>query len=256
MKQFLWRTAPLLVTTALTAMALWVPGSAAAPLTGADLGLQNASLSCSDGTLLQLALSTTELTALTDAVTAINLYPAGDPALACSLAQSTGLSTAGTRSPAASFSDSASALTSGNPNKDYAVGGGQAGPCPSNFSLSAHALADTGTDGVGGTFNYTRQGGPQSTCGAGHLVSKVDCVVVGNDGPGTAQATTFVTHASGAFAVLAGTELRVDVFDSGIPGGAGDMIAATAFDATGPCDFSGYTPALAVNRGNINVHDA
>jgi len=49
-------------------------GSAMPPL-----GLQNVTLSCTDGTLLNLELDATALTALADAVAAINLYPAGDP---------------------------------------------------------------------------------------------------------------------------------------------------------------------------------
>jgi hypothetical protein len=254
MKQFLRRTALSLIAAALTVVALWVPAGAAAPAR-ADLGLQSASLSCSDGTLLQLALGTTELTALANAVTAINLYPAGDPALACSLTQSTGLSLT------ASFSDRASSSASGNPNTDYAVGGGRATlfgcgtitivPAETNFALNARVDAGSNGSAGTGTFNMTV---PPSQCseGGGHLNGKIDCVNVGFNGPGTAQATFTVTQAKGILDGSQGQELRVDVSDSGLPGGTGDLIRLRP--PSGPCDFSGYSATRPVDNGNISVY--
>ena len=73
MTRFLKRTLFMLVPATLMAFVLWVPASTS------DLGLQNVTLSCTDGTLLDLELDAIALTALADAVVAINLYPAGDP---------------------------------------------------------------------------------------------------------------------------------------------------------------------------------
>ena len=132
MNRFL-RTVLCLVPATLTALVLGVRPAAT------DL-LQSVSLSCSDGTALNLALSATELIDLSDAVAAINLYPAGDSPLACSLSQSSSLSwsTAAGRLLALLTPNEAGA--SGNPVHDYAVGGGQVqkGPCTTNFALSAH----------------------------------------------------------------------------------------------------------------------
>src|SRR6266550_8990602 len=91
MKRFLKCAFLGLVPAALTALVLGVP--TAAP----DLGLQNVNLSCNDGTNLALALDVTAVTQLADAVSAINLFPAGDPALACGLTQSTTLTSPATR---------------------------------------------------------------------------------------------------------------------------------------------------------------
>jgi hypothetical protein len=149
------------------------------------------------------------VTQLSDAVTAVNLFPAGDPALACSMSQ--------TAAPTAA---------SGNGPQDYVVGGGQAaglnfsGACArTSFSVSAHS-PDTatsppsiGTPTTGGTFNLTN---PDSVCTPGHVVSKIDCVQVGVS-PGRAQLTAVVTQSDGIFATTypAGSEIQVDLFDSG-----------------------------------------
>ena len=242
------RTIFCFVAATLAALVLGVPPAAA------QLTLQTVGLSCSDGTALTVALGLTELTALADAVSAINLFPAGDPPLACSLSQDTPPSSA-------------------NGPKDYAIGGGQVvvvAPLPfgtTNFSLSAHSAVDapptSPQQGVGGTYNVTVPSGTFR----GSFTSKVDCVKVGDDdaGPGTAQATAVVTQAEGFFASFTppGTEVRVDVFDSGTPGPApanGDMIGASS--SNGPCDFSsggpycsGAFPCGPVQHGNIDVHD-
>src|SRR2546421_4093922 len=199
MKRFLRRTIFCLVPTTRAALVLALPPAAA------DL-LQSVGLSCSDGTALNRAVSMTELIGLADTVSAINVFPAGNPPLACSLS--------GDPPP-----------SSPNGPKDFAVGGGQVMNFlfgTTNFSLSAHSDADAPATppqlGVGGTYNVTVPSGSFQ----GHFTSKVDCVKVGDDdaGPGTAQATAIVTSADGFFAFLTppGTEVRVDVFDSGMPG--------------------------------------
>jgi hypothetical protein len=146
MQRVLKRTLLVFVPAMLSALVLWVPAGTA------DLGLQSAALSCNDGTQLTAALDPLGLMALSDAVAAVGLYPAGDPPLACSLATSTASST--------------------DPNgpKDFAVGGGQflTNTCGQvNFSFSAHVADDAppvpGQAGVGGTYNNST--GAMSTCG-------------------------------------------------------------------------------------------
>jgi hypothetical protein len=113
MKSLLKRTILCLLPAVAAALSLGVP--AASP----DLGLQNTNLACNDGTNLNLALDKAALMGLSNAVTAMTLYPAG---LSCAL------------SPVADPPSSGK----GNPQHDYAVGGGQwtAAPCPINFSRS------------------------------------------------------------------------------------------------------------------------
>jgi hypothetical protein len=128
MQRFFKRAILALVPAMLSALVLWVPAGAS------DLGLSSTGLSCNDGTQLNLTLDPTQLAALTDAVAAINLYPAGDPALACSL--------------------SAADPGGGNPQYDYAVGAGyrfnpSSGNRQLHFALSAH----DGPHGAFGTYN-------------------------------------------------------------------------------------------------------
>jgi hypothetical protein len=241
MRRFFKRTLFGLVPAALAALVLG--GPTASP----TLGLQNVNLSCNDSTNLNLALDTTSLASLTDAVSAVNLYPAGDPALACGLTQSTS-----TRSS-----------SSGDPNgpQDFVVGGGQAreglSGCAgdANFSVSAHS-SDTGGNAAptsGGTFNLTQT--PSSCAGfSGHLVSKIDCLRVPGQGgpPGSAQITALVTKATGVYAAKLGTETEVDLFDSGAPGGVGDTIGVYDFSVS--CDTGPWFAYASVDQGNINVH--
>jgi hypothetical protein len=236
MQRFLKRSMITLVAPVLAALALWVPGATA------DLGLQNTTLSCNDGTQLDVALDAMSLIGLADAVTATTLYPAGDPALACGLSRSA----------------SASASASGSGPKDFAVGGGQylSPTCGLvNFSFSAHvdddALPVPGQPGVGGTYNNSV--GATSTCGGeGHLVSKIDCVkVTGN----LVQFTAVITHSKGSpFFGSPGNEITVSAFDN--PLTPDTLTIQGGFFTTAPCVFSTsaafQTPIV---RGAISVHD-
>src|SRR2546426_7347660 len=236
MKRFLRRTLFMLVPATLMALVLWVPASTS------DLGLQNVTLSCPDGTLLNLELDVTALTALADAVAAINLYPAGDPPLACSLSQSSASSAPTVlRRLLALLTPNEAAAAGGNPQHDYVVGGGQLvlfGACHNNFALSAHVDNNAPTTppqpGIGGTFNTGVE--PDPVCGAsGHLDSKVDCLQVTS--PNTADLTAVVTKSSGIFAsIVPGTEISVSALDSGMPGGTGDMLGESM--TSSPCNFS------------------
>src|SRR5439155_25190320 len=95
------------------AFVLWVPASTS------DLGLQNVSLSCTDGTLLDLELDAIALTALADAVAAINLYPAGEPPLACSLRQSSASSRPTVLRRLLALLTPAAAAAGASPQPDY-----------------------------------------------------------------------------------------------------------------------------------------
>jgi hypothetical protein len=231
--------------------ALFLLAFGAAPA-APDVTAQNVSLACNDGTNLALALDAAGLTQLADAVSAINLYPAGDPALTCGLSQ-----------PAAAPADPSS------PGQDVAVGGGQIlfsdfgaclggpGPAPINFSLSAHVPTGTpvtpGTAqlGAGGTFNASAPESTAIACGTQQqrFVAKVDCLQVSaNSPPGTADLTATVTQSQGAGTFPVGTELSVSVADSGT--NVGDMLGDRSTDS--PCSFDS-TASIPISHGNITV---
>jgi hypothetical protein len=232
MQRVLTRTLLVFVPALLSALVLWVPAGTA------DVGLQSAALSCNDGTQLTAALDPLGVMALSDAVAAVGLYPAGDPPLACSLATSTASST--------------------DPNgpKDFAVGGGQfmSNTCGLvNFSLSAHVANDApplpGQAGVGGTYNNST--GAMSPCGEGSFTAKVDCVVVSGN---QVQFTALVTHAKGApFFGTPGDEVAIAARDDT----PDQLTFEGGFFTSGPCDFSVAQSFLVpITRGNISVHDA
>ena len=231
---------------ALTALVLGVPTAAS------DLGLQNVNLSCNDGTNLALALDATGLTQLSDAVSAMSLYPAGDPALACSLTQSATLTTSSSPTFSSTSAPTAAGGNGGNPQHDYAVGGGQfltPGCLPSveeeNFGLSAHVDDGAPMTDATGSFTLSR---PASICtGQGHLNATVDCLVVSGM---RADLTAHVNHANGSLAALDQQEITVDTIDSGT--NTGDTIAVFAF--TSQCQF--LNPNRPVDRGNVRVNDA
>lgn len=249
------------VALAATSLCLFVFG---APAASPDIGVQNVNLACNDGTKLSMALGLSSVNALTDAVNGINLYPAGDPALACSLTQ------------VATLRALSSAGGNGNGPQDYAVGGGQfinpsrGAMCEQNFAISAHSPdAETPTPTSGGTANLTVPNSPACTGGVGrlseggNLVTKIDCLqVTGN----TADFTSVVTKSTGTFA-------DEGITPSGSSTGTVHELAWEVKDlnkdvppvpdeininyATAPCDFTATaTPTFfSVDHGNINVND-
>ena len=63
-----------------------------------------------------------------------------------------------------------------------------------------------------------------------------------------------MTRSTGGFAdVVPGTEIRWDFLDSGVPGPAPNGDAFNADFAVGACDFSDYSPLIAMTHGNIIV---
>lgn len=238
------RTMLLVVSLALATLVVGLP-----PAAPADL--QNAALTCSDGTDLNLALDAASVMELTDAVNAMTLNPAGDPPLTC------GVGSAPLLPSSASASD-------GNSNHDYVVGGGKApnlgcfGGFPTSFGLSAHVRQGDPPSTATGTFNV---GSPAPNVGCkGHFNSKVDCLVV----TGTyAHLTAQVTQATGQFAGLLGTEIDVAVQDNGTPSAiTPDMIGDGNVDPPVQCmqglDAGGGPtfPSQPVTNGNVTVHDA
>jgi hypothetical protein len=231
-------TVARLVAVASASVTIFAFGTSAA---SSEVGWQSVNLACNDGTNLNLALAPTALTPLTNAVSAVNLYPAGDPPLGCTTSQ--GSDPSGASGP-----------------KDFAVGGGRAiefGEA-GNISISAHATSDAPTvspqPGVGGTVNVA------SVTEKGHLDSKVDCFVSPaptDPTPGTAQATAVVTRSTGVYSGFPpGTEVRWDFFDSGMPQPAPNGDSAAFTRASLPCEFRGYTlPPFQtqLTQGNISV---
>jgi hypothetical protein len=237
------RTVARLVAVASASVTIFAFGTSAA---SSEVGLQSVNLACNDGTNVNLALDATALAPLTNAVSAVNLYPAGDPPLGCTTSQ--GSNPSGASGP-----------------KDFAVGGGRVvgfGVGAANISISAHAASDAATTspqpGVGGTVNAS-QGFEFG--GKGHLDSKVDCFVSPaptDPMPGTAQATAVVTRSTGIFSAFfpPGTEIRWDLFDSGMPQPAPNGDSFVGGPTSSPCAFSGYIPPTSqsqLTQGNINV---
>jgi hypothetical protein len=249
MKRFLHR-AMFLVPVTLALLLLGVPTHA--------VGLVDVRLTCSDGTDFELTLDAGTVNQLSDAVSGINLHPAGDPPLTCNLdlltTSSSGLSTL----PAAHAAS--------NGAKDFAVGGGQifipfAG-CDENFSISAHVPADTPAAlpqaGAGGTANLSVSSSCPNPAWAGSvLVSKVDCVEV----TGTkAEFTAEITKSTGIFftsGYLEGTDIAFEVKDLNKTSLLADEIAGSP-PGTTPCGFTANSSQtfFPVLRGNITVHDA
>jgi hypothetical protein len=275
MRQILRRTSLLLVPFAIAALVVGIP--TAAPDT---TGLQDVTLTCSDGTNLAMTLDTATVAALTDAVNAMALYPAGDPPLSCGVIQnpvvvgttattSTGLSYHALRRKAlirAHRSSSTRTLASGNPNSDYAVGGGQefafptTGPCRMNFGFDGYVptATTTGTP-ARGTFNETVPGGCAGFGDTGQLRVNITCVYV-NDNQADMNGT--VMTATGPFAT-AGSDFAtsgqayISATDNGPFPGDEVRIKPAADVAPSPGSPCGRvlseTPLV---NGSINIHDA
>jgi hypothetical protein len=198
-----------------------------------DTGLQNVALSCSDGTNLGLTLSPTEVTSLTNTVTAMSLYPAG---LTC------GVST------------QADPPAGGNSKSDYAVGGGDQfnfpHPCAVNFGFSSNT-PDEMPSQAKGTFNETVPGGCATLGFTGQLRVSIDCLDV--DGSHADMRGT-VKKATGSFqndGFMEGDNAYISTTD----GGNFDMLGV----ATTPSPLSvcgGTMNEAIVSHGNVVVHDA
>ena len=273
MRHILRRTSLLLVAFGVTAFVVGVP------IAASDTSLQNVTLTCSDGTNMTTSLDTAAVTALTDAVNDMALFPAGDPPLSCSLitapvllgpttSSSTGLSYRPRvgKSPIRTHGSSrigvaTRKLSAGNQNYDYAVGGGDqfqfpiASPCKINFSFSMRTPAGVTAEGAAqGSFDESVPAGcigPQSNS---HLMVNITCLSVsGNE----FNAHGTVTKATGQFAN--------DGFT--VTGNAyitGDDNGGAPIDELGvsPTPTSGVSPCFGVfnkaedTHGRVNVHDA
>jgi hypothetical protein len=231
MRRFLQRSILALVPAVLSALVLSMSAAAS------DLGLQSTAFSCNDGAQLDLALEPTSLTALSEAVAAINLYPAGDPALACSL--------------------SPMAPGSGSSQYDYAVGAGYRVVDPSintpaHFALSAHE----GPNGVFGTYNSMSDGPALNFDG------DVTCLFVQGN-----QAIVGGVVRKGGAAGQQGTGFAVGFQDNGAPGNSLLPDETTLTDAFIPvpqnqadCIAQSFllNPLLMrpVMPGNVTIRDA
>jgi len=235
-----------------------------APLQFAVLALGGiqVTLTCSDGTDIMdttLVVDAAALTELQSVVEAMTLYPAG---LVCRITQQlTGSFGGGFFAPLVAFAQG------GNPTWNYAVGGGRAQlvdcfpPAETNFALSARVDPTAAVTEGQGMFNMTV---PQCTVNetpfnGSHLGTKVKCLTVTVNtftGVGRANLIAEVTHATGLFAAngpAVGATIDLQVIDSGVPGGAFDMIGMTA---GGESECGGARADKAVDNGNISVHEA
>jgi hypothetical protein len=233
MWHILRRTSLLLVPFAIAALVVGIP--TAAP----DTGLQNVTLSCSDGTDLGLTLSTTSVTTLTNATTAMTLFPAG---LSCAVSTQSD-------PPAGS-----------NSQQDYAVGGGDQfftqpmleAPCKINFGFSAHTPSNSPALAKG-TFIETVPGGCAGLGNTGELRVAIKCLDINMN---RADMSGTVTKATGQFAedgFMAGSPAYISAGDFGGP--ATDLLGVSTLD-TAASVCGGTMNQAATSNGNINVNDA
>ncbi len=230
MRHKLRRTSLLLVPFTFAALVVGIP--TAAPDT---TNLQNVALSCDDGTNVGLTLSAGAVTNLTNATTAMTLFPAG---LSC------GVSTQANPPPG------------GNPNSDYAVGGGDqfafpiAAPCKTNFSFSMHTPSNSPFSAQG-SFNETIPGGCAGFGDTGELRVDINCLyVTGNefDAHGTVRKATgqfttdVVPFTVGGAAYISGHD----------NGGAVDTLRVEPTDAK-PTPCGGELDEAGTMHGRINV---
>jgi hypothetical protein len=234
MRHMLRRTNLLLVPFTLAALVVGIPTAAA------DTGLQNVALSCSDGTNIGLALSTTAVTNLTNATTAMALHPAG---LSCAV------------------NTQSNPPSGGNPPYDYAVGGGDQfftqpqleAPCKFNFGFSAHTPSNAPTSAQG-TFTETVPGGCVGLGFTGELRVAIQCLDVQVN---RADMSGTVTKATGQFAndgFVAGSPAYIGAGDFGGP--ATDLLGVSTFPDGPSPRCHGTVNQAATSNGNINVNDA
>jgi hypothetical protein len=200
-----------------------------------DVGLQNVTLSCSDGTNLDLALSPAEVLSLTNAVTAMSLYPAE---LTC------GVTTQQADPP-----------TAGSKKFDSAVGGGDQfvflRPCSINFGFSAHT-PDGIPLGAKGSFNETVPGGCAGLGFTGQLRVSIVCLDVKIN---HADMHGIVTKATGAFAEDGFIE-GGDAFISTTDNGKLDTLGVDTVPSGPSLACGGTIKEPQILNGDINVHDA
>jgi hypothetical protein len=216
---------------AATILLIFAFGAASA---ASDVGLQNVTLSCSDGTNVDLTLSAEELASLTNAVTAMSLYPAGTT---CAV------------------STQADPPTAGSKKFDSAVGGGDQfvflRPCSINFGFSAHT-----PDGVPlaakGSFNETVPGGCAGLGFTGQLRVSIDCLDVKIN---HADMHGIVTKATGAFAEDGFVE-GGDAFISTTDNGKLDTLGVDTVSSGPSLACGGTMKQPQILNGDINVHDA
>jgi hypothetical protein len=234
MRHVLRRTNLLLGPLTLATLVVGIPTAAA------DTGLQNVALSCSDGTNIGLALSTTAVTNLTNATTAMTLYPAG---------HSCAVTTQGNPPPG------------GDPPYDYAVGGGDQfftqpqlqAPCKINFGFSAHTPSNSPTLAKG-TFTETVPGGCVGLGFTGELRVAIKCLDVKMN---LADMSGTVTKATGQFAqdgFVAGSPAYISAGDFGGP--ATDLLGVSTMPTGDSALCRGTANQAATSNGNINVNDA
>jgi hypothetical protein len=200
-----------------------------------DVGLQNVTLSCSDGTNVDLTLSAAEVLSLTNAVTAMSLYPAG---VTC------GVSTQAADPP-----------TAGSKKFDSAVGGGDQfafmRPCSINFGFSANTR-DGDPEGAKGTFNETVPGGCAGLGFTGQLRVSIVCLDVKIN---HADMHGIVTKATGAFAEDGFIE-GGDAFISTTDNGKLDTLGVDTVPSGPSLACGGTIKEPQILNGDINVHDA
>src|SRR5437867_10545720 len=187
----------------------------AAALPVASTGLTEVTVNCDDGTSFTDTVDIATLSALTDAIESMTLYPAG---LSCTLNQTPVFRALG-------------GVASAWPGGGFIVGGGrfQAG-CPGllgglywvNFAVSAHTVGDAAGDTRGGTFNLTV---PAGQCvGESHLTSKPTCLKINAEsgpppvGAWYAYLRSTVTEASGSWSGAVGSSFGSGWRDNGNPG--------------------------------------
>jgi hypothetical protein len=216
----------------LAATILFIFAFGAAPAVS-DVGLQNVTLSCSDGTNVGLGLSAAELASLTNAVTAMSLYPAGTTC---------GVTT------------QADPPTAGSKKFDSAVGGGDQfvflRPCSINFGFSANTPAGIPL-GAKGSFNETVPGGCAGLGFTGQLRVSIVCLDVKIN---HADMHGIVTKATGAFAedgFIEGGHAYISTTDNGKFDTLG--VKPTSDISLSVC---GGTMEAQILNGDINVHDA
>jgi hypothetical protein len=237
-----WRTIPrrtslFLVPFAIVALVVGIPTAAA------DTGVQNVNLSCDDGTNVGLTLSPAAVTELTNATTAMTLFPAG---LTCGVSPQL--------DPPA-----------GGNGKDSAVGGGDQfftqpqlqAPCKTNFGFSSHTPSELPTNAMG-SFHETIPGGCAGFGFTAELRVTITCLDV-NANHADMQGT--VTKATGAFAndgFTEGNPAYISADDnSGTPFPDELGVSATATPPHLPPSVCvGTSDEADITNGNISVNDA